>query len=455
MDDHATPLPSAVPVEREILGAMLLNAEAIDRASAILQPSDFYQTPHVVIFRALVNLRAKDIATDSLGLINKLTAWGDLERVGGARYVMRLQSEIATTANVEDHARIVAEHSARRQLIKCAAELTRQMEDRTTSVETGLETLRIAQDAVTGSNRVDVWVGASEASDELLKMMDDPPSFPPTGVEGLDERLAGGGLSPGSLTVIGGLTSHGKSALSNQIALSAAMAGNPVGIASYEMSPRELHSRLLVSASYIVPELLKVEKYRADKIWADQPTHVLAAYVEAAHYLRELPFEYWAGPGTVKQLCDDIKVRRYDRGCELVVVDYLQIATADREDTNERKIAGICEDLKKLARELDIPIILLSQFDKSTATAASDGKRPRMENFRDSGSVSQHADNCGIIWRKDFATGPSEGGLEPAEFFLDKQRNGAQGGPPIELVWEWKSQLFRPSHYMGYTQEAF
>lgn len=431
--------PQATGVEQSVLGAMLIEREAIPRAIEILREDSFYNAKHQKVFGAMLSLFERGNPVDLITLTEELKRRGELDDVGGAYYLTELTTKVASAANVEYHARIIAEKSLLRKMIETMTGLIGRAYDPGADA---FEMLDEAEGEVFKISESSLRKPASTMNEILKETLARLESIHgltggitgvPSGFTRLDEMT--GGWQPSDLIIIAARPSMGKTALSLAVARNAALhPEHPVGVAyfSLEMSAQQLAQRLLTSEARVDAQAARTGRMSDD----DWPR-----LARAAGRLSAAPIYIDDTPGlTVLEL--RAKSRRlksqYDIG--LVVVDYLQLmhGTGGGKNSNrEQEIAMISRSLKSLAKELNVPVIALSQLSRAVETRGGD-KRPQLSDLRESGSIEQDADVVGFIYRPERygitvdENGNSTEGM--AEVIIGKQRNGPIGMVQLAFV---------------------
>jgi len=414
--------PQSVEAEEAVLGGILLDNRALDRANEILTHDDFYRESHRRIFRALNDLDERRERADVITLTECLKRRGDLEAVGGAAQVAELVERIATAANVELYARIVKDKSILRSLMEAGTDIAATAAAGTGDVEQFLDDaerkiFEISERRIRPAFiRIEKIIVDSIKTIEALYERKEAVTGVPTGFFEIDRLTSG--LQPADLIIIAGRPSMGKSALATNIAQHAASAtAKPVAMFSLEMSKESLVLRMLCSEARVDSTRVRTGHL------SDQDFPRLAM---AAGRLADLPFYIDDSPA-ISVLELRAKARRLMResGLGLIVVDYLQLMRSHKDvDNREQEISLVSRSLKALAKELSVPVIALSQLNRAVEQRAD--KRPLMADLRESGAIEQDADVIAFIYRDDFynRVSPEEG---IAEIIIAKQRNGPQG----------------------------
>ncbi len=417
--------PQSIEAEEAVLGGILLDNQALDRAIEVLSPEDFYRESHRRIFRALLELEQRHEPADVITLAECLKRRGDLEAVGGAAAVAELAERTATAANVILYANIVKEKAILRGLVDAASDIVaRATSGSTGDVEQFLDDaenaiFRISERRVRpGFAKIeDIIVGSIERIQTLYEKQEAVTGVP-TGFYELDKITSG--LQPADLIIVAGRPSMGKSALATNIGQYAAThGGKAVAMFSLEMSKESLVMRMLCSEARV--DGTKVRSGHLGE--RDLPRLAMAA-----SRLAELPFYIDDTPAlSVLELRSRSRrlMREARSGLGMIIVDYLQLMRAHRDvDSREQEISAISRALKALAKELDVPVVALSQLNRAVESRAD--KRPMMSDLRESGAIEQDADVIAFVYRDEFynKASPEEG---VAEIIIAKQRNGPQG----------------------------
>ncbi|MEZ5381468.1 MAG: replicative DNA helicase [Microthrixaceae bacterium] len=429
--------PHNLAAEQSLLGAMLLSPAAIGDAIQRLEASDFYQPAHGHVFEAISGLYAAGSAVDSVLVAEQLQRNGLLEAIGGAPKLAELQRSSAAVSNASHYARVVEENSLMRRLIFTASEISdlgfQPTDDVTSTMDTAESLIyRVAQRRVT-----DTMVPLRDLLDDTLSRFEQmyeqggAITGTPTGFDELDKRLYG--LQPGALIVLGARPAMGKTALALAIARNAATKGNKsVVFFSLEMSHIELTQRLVSMDARINAGQLRSGKPN-DADW-DRLMRSLGRLAE---------IDLWIDDNanlTVMELRAKARRLKSELGGSLglIVVDYMQLMSGPgRAENRQTEIAEISRGLKVLAREIDTPVLALSQLSRSLEQRAD--KRPMLSDLRESGSIEQDADVVLFLYRDEvYHPDTSDAGL--AEVIISKHRAGPTGS--LQLVFLPHHTLF-------------
>jgi replicative DNA helicase len=421
MTGHETPMlpPHDLDAEQAVLSAVVLDPPALSRAQKELTAEDFYHGRHRRIFEAMADLSGRSAGIDLVTLGDELESKGELKRIGGRGALAELVTTVGSAANIEHHARIVRDCAIRRRVIRFAATLTQQAYEKAPADELVQQAERELFQMASGRDERH-WCPLSEVSTETVDYVDhmskrkDALVGIPTGYQSLNDML--GGYQRSDLIIMAARTSMGKTSLALGSALAAAMDGHRVGFFSLEMSRRQLGLRLHGTGAPIDVHALKTGSL-SPQGWFH--------FAHAAQQLSALPF--WIDDSsvlTVEQLAAKARHLQAMHGLDLLVVDYLQLLHLSRAENRQQGIADVSRKLKLLAKELDIPVIVLSQLSRECEKRAD--QRPMLSDLRDSGAIEQDADVVLFIYR-DEVYNPNSEDKGIAEILIRKHRNGPVG----------------------------
>ncbi|MEW6446940.1 MAG: replicative DNA helicase [Bacillota bacterium] len=423
--------PQSIDAEQAVLGAIFLDPDVIHQVVGTVKPEDFYQEPHRLIFETILSLDDEGTPIDIITVTDALRRAGYLERVGGASYVVALTDVVPSTAHVEHYARLVAEKALLRTLIQVATRI-RDMgyeagdDPRKLLSEAERMILELAQDRVISTfSSLKAVIEATlkhiekvyHAQGEMLAL--------PTGFADLDRILSG--LWPQDLIIIAARPSMGKTALALSIAMNVAKKGVPVGFFSLEMSKEQLVQRLLTAEAKIDHKRIRTA-HLGDEDWQ--------SLTQAADNIAPLALFIDDTPGlNVREMRARAKRLKAEQGLGLLIIDYLQLMQSTRRTENrQQEIADISRSLKALAKELNIPVLALSQL--SRAVEQRHEKKPVMSDLRESGALEQDADVIMFIYREEYYRPETEKrGI--AEIIVAKQRNGPVGTVELAFLKEF------------------
>jgi replicative DNA helicase len=441
--------PQHIEAEQSILGGILIENEAINRVTEILDADDFYRDTHRKIFNALINLSERDEPADLITLTNELRKIDQLDSIGGASYLASLVDSVPTAANIQYYARIVKEKAILRKLIQTSTEIITQSYEDRGDVEGFLdEAERAIFDISEKRVRPSFYpireiVKESFATIEKLFKKKEAVTGVPSGFKELDRMTAG--FQPSDLVIIAGRPSMGKTAFCLDVAEYAAIDNKiPVATSSLEMSKEQLVIRMLCSQAHVEGTRLRTG-YLNESDW---PKLTIAA-----GSLSESPI-YIDDTAALSVLELRAKARRLksDHGLGMVIVDYLQLMKGrSRVESRQQEISEISRSLKALSKELNIPVIAVSQLSRKTEERT--GNRPQLSDLRESGAIEQDADLILFIYRDEVYNrsedNPNRG---KAEVIIGKQRNGPIG--KIDLAFLDKFTTFKDL-YKGDTENTY
>jgi replicative DNA helicase len=429
--------PSDIEAEKAVLSALLLDNDAIHTVLSEVRPADFYHPAHQKIYESMLLMQDANEPVDLHTLSNFMNSRKTLDAIGGPVYLAEIADYEATAANVLYHARIVRDKSIKRGLISVATEI----------VEAGFEDsdraehlLDVAEGKILeiGQQRsktafLSLHEEMNEALDYVEALMERAGELTgvPTGFKGLDETT--GGFQPGELIVIAARPSMGKTALALNIARNAAVDhGKKVAIFSLEMTKLALTLRLLSSEA-------RVDFSGIRKGFGAVADH--KALVKAGGALADA--DIWiddSGMVTILEIKAKCRRLKSERGLDMVMVDYLQLAHGDTPTyRKDLEIGEISHGLKALAKELHLPVVALSQLNRGPEQRDPDKRRPNMGDLRESGAIEQDADVIVFIYR-DEVYNPTDENRRLAELNIAKQRNGPTG--TVRLTFEDKYAIF-------------
>ena len=420
--------PQAVDLEEVVLGAMMIDKRGVDEIIDILHPEVFYKSAHQYIFEAIFKLFESSEPVDLLTVSNQLRKDQKLEQVGGDFYLVQLTQKVSSSAHIEFHARIILQKYIQRSLIKISNEIIEESYDETTDVFDLLDTAESKLYEVTQGNikrssetAQDLVMQAKKKIQEISNKSG--LSGIPSGFEKLDKLTSG--WQPSDLVIVAARPGMGKTALTLSMARNISVGQNiPVAFFSLEMSSVQLITRLISSETGLSSEKLRTGNLEKHE-W-EQLNVKVKGLEKAPLFIDDTPslsiFDLRA------------KARRLasQHGIKLIVIDYLQLMTAggsQKGGNREQEISTISRNLKALAKELNVPVIALSQLSRAVETRGG-SKRPLLSDLRESGAIEQDADIVSFIYRPEYykieewddeERSPTDG---QAEFIVAKHRNG-------------------------------
>lgn len=441
--------PQNIEAEQAVLGAMLIDKEAIAKATEVLSADDFYREAHRVIFSAMLELYNKNEAVDMVTVTEILKRDNKLEDIGGIAYITSLANVVLTAANVKYHADIVAEKSVLRQLVRVSTEIAAMGYEANEDVGTLLDTAesrileisnRKKKTDFTAIN--DVLMDSVQSIESLLQNKGGLTGLP-AGFADLDKLTSG--LHPSDFIILAARPSMGKTALALNIVQNVALrahkviGGEPRSVAffSLEMSKEQLVNRMLCAEAGIDSQRLRVGEMR-DEDW----THLWDACDTMSR--AKIYIDDTAGI-TAMDMRSRARRLKAEHGLDLIVVDYLQLMQGSGKRNNsgdrQQEVSEISRSLKALARELDVPVLALSQLSRSVESRQV--KRPMLSDLRESGSLEQDADIVAFLYREDYYNPETEN--KHTELIIAKHRNG-----PVDTVNLFFQKQF--TKFVGFTK---
>lgn len=419
--------PHSREAEESVLGAVLLSEDAVNEVMDRIHPEDFYVPAHQAIFEGMRELFDTSQPIDAVTTSEVLRRKGELEKIGGVAYLTRLVDVVPSTSNIVYYAGIVEEHAKRRELIRAGGTVTDIAFDIDEEIASVLDRAEQTVLAVAERRSSQALLEVGPMFNQVLEQIEALEELGSdltglsTGFVDLDKKLAG--LQPANLVVIAGRPGMGKSSLALNIATNAASTGEPIAIFSLEMSKEEIVQRILSSVGKV--DSMKLRSGQLGPLWQK--------VVDAAGKMYKAPIYIDDSPVvTVTDIRAKARRLKRRRGLSLVVVDYLQLMQASTRENRQQEISEITRNLKNLARELEVPIIAVSQLNRSLE--AREDKRPRLSDLRESGSIEQDADVVMFIYRHEYYHPEEQEKRGIAEVIIAKHRAGSTG--PIDMTFQ-------------------
>ncbi len=446
LSSHKIP-PQNMEAEQSVLGGILIENEAINRVTEILAPEDFYRDTHRKIFNALIDLFERNEPADLITMTNELRKKGELDAVGGASYVTSLIDSVPTAANIEYYARIVKEKAILRRLIETSTEIITQSYADRGDVESFLDEAEKAIFEISERRVKPSFFPIKEIVKESFKTIEtlfknkDLVTGVPSGFKELDRLTSG--FQPSDLIIVAGRPSMGKTALCLNIAQYAAIEAKiPVAIFSLEMSKEQLVIRMLCSEAQVEGTRLRTG-YLSESDW---PKLTMAAGT-----LSDAPiFIDDTAALSILELRAKARRLKSDHGLGMIIVDYLQLMKGrTRVESRQQEISEISRSLKALSKELNVPVVAVSQLSRKTEERT--GNRPQLSDLRESGAIEQDADVILFLFREEIYN-RSEENKGKAEVIIGKQRNGPIG--KVDLAFLDKFTTFKDL-YKGEPKEIY
>jgi replicative DNA helicase len=420
--------PQNKDLEEVVLGALMLDKDALPSVLEILRPETFYVNAHQIIFQAIINLFDNSKPIDMLTVTEELRKMGKLETVGGPYTLVELTNRVGSSANIEYHSRIITQKFIQRELIRISNTTIKDAYEDTTDVfdlldqaEAGL--FKITQTNISKSYEpLGALSGLALKQIEELSKKEDGLTGVPTGFKDLD--LLTSGWQPSDLIIIAARPAMGKTAFTLSLARNAAAEyKKPVALFSLEMGNLQLAMRLISAEAEIPGDRLRNGKLHSDAEWK-RVHHAINKFNDVPIFIDDTPAI------NIFELRAKCRRLRKQHGIELIIIDYLQLMTGsgDSKGNREQEVSGISRALKGMAKELNVPVIALSQLSRSVESRGGT-KRPMLSDLRESGAIEQDADIVTFLYRPDYygitadENGVSTEGM--TEVIVAKHRNGA------------------------------
>ena len=426
--------PQNIEAEQAVLGAILIENDAITEVTEIIGENDFYRENHKIIFNTIMTLYAKDEVIDMITLTDLLKKEGKLEQVDGIKYITFLAGAVATAANVRYHAQIVYEKSVLRRLIKISTEIAAKAYEGSDEIKEQLDSAEKNILEISNSQNTNEYTMAEDmlidvvTNFQMLVENKGKPIGIPTGFTDFDKLTSG--LRPSDFIILAARPSMGKTSFALNVVQNVAIRGhkirkreNPYVVAffSLEMSKEQLMHRMVCAEAQVDSQRVltgELSERDWEKVW------------DACDVMSRTKIAIDDTPAiSVLDMRSRARKIKSDRGLDLIVVDYLQLMQGSNKKNNEgrqQEVSEISRGLKALARELNVPIIALSQLSRSVESRQV--KRPMLSDLRESGSLEQDADMVAFLYREDYYN-PETENQNITELIIAKHRNG-----PVDTV---------------------
>ncbi|MCK4745052.1 replicative DNA helicase [Candidatus Parcubacteria bacterium] len=439
--------PQNLEAEQSLLGSLLIDKDAIIKIADIVNRKDFYDDRHSAIFEAISELYEKRQPIDILNLSNRLKEKKKLSEVGGRSYLVSLTNSVPSSSHIVSYAQIVARKATLRRLIKASSEITSMSYNETNEVEQMLDSAEQKLFAVSQNYLKQNFIPIKDVLDDAFDRIDTLHKEKgkmrgvPTNFIDIDKKLAG--LQNSDLIILAARPSMGKTSLALDIARQVAKQKIPVGIFSLEMSKEQLVDRLLCAEAEV--DLWKMRTGKLSTKDGDDDfasiNHAMGVLSEAEIYIDD------SAVANIMELRTKARRLKAEHNLGLLVIDYLQLMEGSRTENRVQEISEISRSLKSLAKELNIPVLALSQLSRSVESRPN--KIPILADLRDSGSIEQDADVVMFIYRDDYY---KEKSSKPnvADIFIAKHRNGPTGR--IELYFNMARASF--TNYESNMEDA-
>lgn len=421
-------LPQSLEAEQSVIGAMIIDKSAISKALEKLKEEDFYRDGHKVIFKAIREMFSKDMAVDLVTLLEYLKSTDNLDKSGGVTYISEVSSSVITTANLEAYIKIVEDKSTLRKLIKSATQIIEESYNKQDKVE---DVIDIAQKKIfdlaerQGSNEYESLANVLERGFlEIERLFNNKGSITGvgSGIRDLDAKTSG--FQKGDMVLIAARPSMGKTTFSLNIAENAALReGKSVVIFSLEMSKEQLAYKLLCSEANV--DMLKLRTGNLDDDDWERIARATGPLSKAKIYIDDT-----AGLSVMemRSKCRKIKI---EHGIDMILIDYLQLMSGSSgSESRQQEVSEISRSIKALAKEMECPVIALSQLSRAPEQRAD--HRPMLSDLRESGSIEQDADVVMFLYRDEYYNKETEE-KNIGECIIAKQRNGPVG--TVKMAW--------------------
>ncbi|WP_270183007.1 replicative DNA helicase [Alkalihalobacillus sp. CinArs1] len=424
--------PQNIEAEQAVIGAVFLETDALTTATEVLQPEDFYRAAHQKIFSVMIELSEKGEPVDLVTVTSELQDRKLLEEIGGVSYLSDLANSVPTAANVEYYSKIVEEKSILRRLIRAATDIASDGYAKENEIENLLSEaeksiMEVSQRKNTGAfiSIKDVLVDAYDNIEMLQNNTGDITGIP-TGFSELDRMTAG--FQRNDLIIVAARPSVGKTAFALNIAQNVATKTDEnVAIFSLEMGAEQLVMRMLCAEGNIDAQRLRTGALTGDD-W-QKLTMAMGSLSNAGIYIDDTP---GIRVGDIRSKCRRLK---QEKGLGMILIDYMQLIRGNGSTENrQQEVSEISRALKGIARELEVPVISLSQLSRGVESRQD--KRPMMSDIRESGSIEQDADIVAFLYRDDYYDKESEN-KNIIEIIIAKQRNGPVGTVELAFVKEF------------------
>ncbi|MDY6011991.1 replicative DNA helicase [Clostridium sp.] len=420
-------LPQSIEAEQSVIGSMIIDRSAIAQAAEGLDEEDFYRDSHKVLFKSIIDMFKKDMAVDLVTVLEHLKASDTLDRAGGVTYVTEITSSVPTTANLASYIKIVQEKSTLRKLIKASTSIIEESYNKQGEVENVLDSAEkrifdIAEKR-TASDFEPLNQVLERGFIEIERLFNNKGEITGVGSGFIDLDAKTSGFQKGDMVLIAARPSMGKTTFALNIAEHAALReGKSVVIFSLEMSKEQLAYKLLCSEANV--DMLKLRTGTLDdKDW-ENIARATGPLSKAKIYIDDT-----AGVSVMemRSKCRRLKV---EYGIDLILIDYLQLMSGSSSESRQQEVSEISRSIKALAKEMECPVIALSQLSRAPEQRAD--HRPMLSDLRESGSIEQDADLVMFLYRDEYYNKETED-KNVGECIIAKQRNGPVG--TVKLAW--------------------
>lgn len=435
--------PQAVEIERVVLGALMVDSDAFSVVSELLKPETFYEPRHQKIYEAIRNMNMDERPVDIMTLNDELSKMGEIDKVGGVDYLMEISSQVASAAHVESHARILAEKYMQRQLIHFAGDIETKAYDSSVDVDELMQQAEGSLFQISQNNMKQDFTQVAPVVKNAVEILQRAASNKggltgiPTGYVGMDEITSGWQAS--DLVIIAGRPAMGKTSFALSIAKNVAVDyGVPIGFFSLEMNNVQLVNRLISNVCEVSGR--KILNGQLDPSDWERLDKRIGRLTDAPIYVDDTPGL------SVFELRTKARRLVREKGVKIIMIDYLQLMNANgmKFGSRQEEVSTISRSLKGLAKELDIPVLALSQLSRNVENREGlEGKRPQLSDLRESGAIEQDADMVLFVHRPEYyhiltdEKGNDLRGM--AQIIIAKHRKGATG----DVLLTFKGQFTR------------
>ena len=423
--------PQAVEIERVVLGALMVDSDAFSVVSELLKPETFYEPRHQKIYEAIRNMNMDERPVDIMTLNDELSKMGEIDKVGGVDYLMEISSQVASAAHVESHARILAEKYMQRQLIHFAGDIETKAYDSSVDVDELMQQAEGSLFQISQNNMKQDFTQVAPVVKNAVEILQRAASNKggltgiPTGYTGMDEITSGWQAS--DLVIIAGRPAMGKTSFALSIAKNVAVDyGVPIGFFSLEMNNVQLVNRLISNVCEVSGR--KILNGQLDPSDWERLDKRIGRLTDAPIYVDDTPGL------SVFELRTKARRLVREKGVKIIMIDYLQLMNANgmKFGSRQEEVSTISRSLKGLAKELDIPVLALSQLSRNVENREGlEGKRPQLSDLRESGAIEQDADMVLFVHRPEYyhidqdEKGNDLHGM--AQIIIAKHRKGSTG----------------------------
>ncbi|HBL17337.1 MAG: replicative DNA helicase [Elusimicrobia bacterium GWA2_69_24] len=437
--------PQALEAEMAVLGSMLIEAEAVEKAVDLLEEKDFYRDAHRKIFAAILGLCENGQAIDCVTVGEELKRLKQIGEIGGASYLAELTQKVSTAGYVDHYAKIVRERSVLRELIRVSTDIVGQCYGTEKEADALLDEAQQNILAVAQKQTVSSFYRAKELSHEVIERIEllhqrkQEVIGVPTGFKRIDKMTAG--LQRGDLILLAARPSQGKTALALNIAANVALKDPaiPVAVFSMEMSRSSIMTRLISSEARVNQQDVRTGYFKRSS-WTDL-TNAAARISEAPLFIDDgTSLSVLEVRSRSRRLANELRAEGKELG--LIVIDYLQLmrGSSRRSESRQQEVSEISRGLKALARDMNLPVIALSQLSRRPEDKGRSDSRPQLSDLRESGALEQDADVVAFIYREGYYKRDDPSVQNKAELIISKQRNGPVG--TVELVFRHELTRF-------------